>query len=192
MLKLIKKYVKKDRKELVGNKDVILKLVYTDVFKNKWYAPEELSDYPFVRLNQIQTYSRYTELKLDNARLIKIADVCMEALKEGRNQDAMILINEIKVAEQLFCEKNTLLKLASAMFLLNDERANSLNEQLEAQKIEIMRNDADAMAFFLPIAYQTLQGYKNNSDLQVVEYLQKTIPIIERLNYLISNTSTGL
>jgi len=192
MLKLIKKYFKKDRKELVGNKDVILKLVYTDVFKNKWYAPEELSDYPFVRLNQIQTYSRYTELKLDNARLIKIADVCMEALKEGRNQDAMILINEIKVAEQLFCEKNTLLKLSSAMFLLNDERANSLNEQLEAQKIEIMRNDADAMAFFLPIAYQTLQGYKNNSDLQVVEYLQKTIPIIERLNYLISNTSTGL
>jgi hypothetical protein len=52
-----------------------------------------------------------------------------------------------------------------------------------------MLNDADAMAFFLPIAYQTLQGYKNNSDLQVVEYLQKTLPIIERLNYLISNTS---
>jgi hypothetical protein len=73
--------------------------------------------------------------------------------------------------------------------LINDERANSLNEQIEAQKIEIMRNDADAMAFFLPIAYQTLQGYKNNSDLQVVEYLQKTLPIIERLNYLISNTS---
>jgi hypothetical protein len=189
MLKFIKKYFKKDRKESIGNKDVVLKLVYTDVFKNKWYAPEELSDYPFIRLNQIQTYSRYTELKLDNARLIKIADVCMEALKEGRNQDVMILINEIKVAEQLFCEKNTLLKLASAMFLLNNERANSLNEQIEAQKIEIMRNDADAMAFFLPIAYQTLQGYKNNSELQVVEYLQKTLPIIERLNYLILNTS---
>ena len=189
MFKFIKKYFKKDRKELIGNKDVILKLVYTDVFNNKWYAPEELSDYPFIRLNQIQTYSRYTELKLDNSRLVKIADTCMEALKEGRNQDAMILINEIKVAEQLFCEKNTLLKLASAMFLLNDERANSLNEQIEAQKIDIMRNDADAMAFFLPVAYQTLQGYKSNSDLQVVEYLQKTLPIIERLNYLISNTS---
>lgn len=192
MFKLLDKFRKKDRKELVGNKDVVLNLVYTDVFNNNWYAPQELSDYPFVRLNQIQTYSRYTELKLDNTRLIKIADSCMDALKDGKTQEAMILINEIKVAEQLFCEKNTLLKLASAMFLLNDERANSLNEETEAKKIEIMRNDADCMAFFLPIAYQTLQGYKNNSDLQVIEYLQKTLPIVERLNYLISNTSTEL
>lgn len=187
--KFFLKFFSNNRKVQVGNKEIELELVYTDSNGNKWRSPKDLSEYPFVRLNMIQTYSRYADLKMDSQRLHTIVDNALNCLNKGEEHDAIILLNEVKVAENLFCEKNTLLKLASAMFLINDEKANSFNDNYEKLKIDTMLNDAECMAFFLPIAYQTLTNFKNNSSLQVVEYLMKTQPLIDRLNYIIQSTS---
>ena len=187
--KFFLKFFSNNRKVQVGNKEIELELVYTDSNGNKWRSPKDLSEYPFVRLNMIQTYSRYADLKMDSQRLHTIVDNTLNCLNKGEEHEAIILLNEVKVAESLFCEKNTLLKLASAMFLINDEKANSFNDNYEKLKIDMMLNDAECMAFFLPIAYQTLTNFKNNSSLQVVEYLMKTQPLIDRLNYIIQSTS---
>lgn len=187
--KYFSKFFSKGKKALVGNKEIDLELVYKDSQGNKWFSPKDLSEYPFIRLNMIQTYSRYADLKMDSTRLNNIVDNALNCISKGEEHEAIILLNEVKVAESLFCEKNTLLKLASSMFLINDEKVNSWNETLEKKKIDIMLNDADAMAFFLPIAYQTLTNYSNNSELLVIEYLMKTQPLIERLNYIIQSTS---
>lgn len=186
----IKSIFSKNKVIKIGNKEVEFKIVYKDSFGNIWRAPNDLSDYPFIRLSNIQTYSRYTELKLDKERLLKIIDTSIECLKRNDTHEASILLNEVKIAESMFCEKQTLLKLASAMFLINDEKPNSWNEAYEKLKIDSMLNDADCMAFFLPIAYQTMSDYKNNSELQVVDYLTKIQNISQRLEHLLKSLST--
>lgn len=174
----------------VGSKEVHMKHCYTDIQGNKWYEPSDMADYPFVRINNIQTYTRYANLKLTQERLDALCSGILTNLQNNEINNAILLANEIKVAENLFCEKNTLENLACAMFLINDEPVNSWNEVYQLQKLEAMRNDADCMAFFLPKAYTMLQTFKENSDLQVIDYLQKTTPIIERLLYLLQSTLT--
>lgn len=184
---LKKLFAKKKRISKIGNKEVHLKLVYTDAFNNSWYEPTDLADYPFIRINQIQTYSRYAELKMSPDRLNKINKAILECAKEGDMNGIVVLATEIQISEEMFCEKNTLLRLASAMFLINDEPANSWNETYEQKKIDAMLNDADCMAFFLPMAYRSLTSYNENSSLQVIEYLQESIKKVNRLSYLLEN-----
>lgn len=180
---------KRTRIGKVGNKEVHMNHVYTDKSGNKWYEPTDMTDYPYVRINNVYTYSRYANLKLTPQRLSMLVDGIMNAYKNDEPQNVILLTNEIKVAESLFCEKTTLENLAASMFLINDEPVNSWNESYQTQKIEAMRNDADCMAFFLPKAFQILETYKENSGLQVIEYLQKTMPMMERLLYLLQTTS---
>lgn len=177
-------------KAKVGSKEVQLNLCYTDKAGNKFYEPTNISDYPYIRVNWIYTYSRYADLKLTPERLMLLISAIKEANNNGDRDTIALMCNEIDVAEQLFCEKTTLENLAASMFLINDEPVNSWNESYQAQKVLAMKNDADCMAFFLPKAYAILQSYKDNSQLQVVEYLQKTTVIIDRLLHLLRATST--
>ena len=111
----------------------------------------------------------------------------MQCATDGDMNGIIVLATEIQIAEQMFCEKTTLLRLASAMFLINNEPPNSWNEEYEQKKIESMLNDADCMAFFLPMAYRNLKSYSENSDLQVIEYLQESMNKMNRLSYLLEN-----
>jgi len=178
----------KSKSAKVGEKQVELIEVYQSG-KNKFYAPKDITDYPFIRIDLIHTYSRYADLKLTKERLHLLLSVLKKAVSEGSLEDVTILVNEIEIAESLFCEKNTLLDLSAAMFLINDEPVNSWNERYHNQKKEIMLNDADCMAFFLPTAYQMLKSSKENSALQVLDYLQKSLPLIERFNYIVGTFS---
>jgi hypothetical protein len=184
---LKKLFTKKKRISKIGNKEVHLNLVYTDAFGNNWYEPTDLADYPFIRINHIQTYSRYAELKMTPDRLNKINKAILQCASDGDMNGIIVLATEIQIAEQMFCEKTTLLRLASAMFLINNEPPNSWNEEYEQKKIESMLNDADCMAFFLPTAYRNLKSYSENSDLQVIEYLQESLNKMNRLSYLLEN-----
>ena len=184
---LKKLFTKKKRISKIGNKEVHLNLVYTDAFNNNWYEPTDLADYPFIRINHIQTYSRYAELKMTPDRLNKINKAILQCATDGDMNGIIVLATEIQIAEQMFCEKTTLLRLASAMFLINNEPPNSWNEEYEQKKIESMLNDADCMDFFLPMAYRNLKSYSENSDLQVIEYLQESMNKMNRLSYLLEN-----
>jgi len=184
---LKKLFTKKKRISKIGNKEVHLNLVYTDAFGNNWYEPTDLADYPFIRINHIQTYSRYAELKMTPDRLNKINKAILQCASDGDMNGIIVLATEIQIAEQMFCEKTTLLRLASAMFLINNEPPNSWNEEYEQKKIESMLNDADCMAFFFHMAYRNLKSYSENSDLQVIEYLQESLNKMNRLSYLLEN-----
>ena len=184
---LKKLFTKKKRISKIGNKEVHLNLIYTDAFGNNWYEPTDLADYPFIRINHIQTYSRYAELKMTPDRLNKINKAILQCATDGDMNGIIVLATEIQIAEQMICEKTTLLRLASAMFLINNEPPNSWNEEYEQKKIESMLNDADCMAFFLPMAYRNLKSYSENSDLQVIEYLQESMNKMNRLSYLLEN-----
>jgi len=185
-MNFFKRFFNKKSTQTIGNKEIVLNHDYTDSFGNKWYSPSDLTDYPFIRINQINVFGRYAELKINNENLLKFTASIKEAIKEGDTETAIIMLNQIEMAEQLYCETETLLNLACSMFLLNDEKANSFNMSIHNEKINILKNDADAMAFFLPVAYSTLRYFKKNSQLQVVEYLQKTTAIVNQLQYYIN------
>lgn len=182
-------FTRKKKVHKVGNKEVTLVECYKDKLGNIWREPTDMTDYPYVRINMVYTYSRYANLKLTPERLSMLISGILKSCNEGEYNDVVLLANEIKVAESLFCEKSTLENLSASMFLINDEPVNSWNDTYHQQKIDAMRNDADCMAFFLPKAYAILEAYKENSQLQVIEYLQKTIPLMERLSNLLATIS---
>jgi len=173
----------------LGKKEIPLVECYTDKFGNKYFEPKNGAEYPFVRLLQITTYSKYAERNINSDNLKKLMDLIMESAKKGDTNNVIIYANDIKVAEDLFCEKNTLLNLASSLYLINDEKIDSWNDNYHQQKIEAIQNDPEAMDFFLSNAYRKLEKSKEESPLQVVEYLAETIPIIEKLQLAIKSFS---
>lgn len=188
-MRFINPFTRKKKVHKVGNKEVTLVECYRDELGNVWKEPTDMTDYPYGRLSQIFEYSKYANFKLTKETLSRITKAILKACNEGEYNDVVLLAREIEVAETLFCERSTLLNLASSMYLINDEEPNSWNETYHKQKIKAMENDADCMAFFLPKAYQQLESYKENSNLQVIEYLQGTMKEMERLNFTLQTIS---
>jgi ribosomal protein S7 len=174
----------------LGKKEILLTECYTDKFGNKYFEPKDGAEYPFIRLLRITTYSKYAERNINSENLKKLMDLIMECAKKGDTNNIILYANDIKVAEDLFCEKNTLLNLASSLYLINDEKVDSWDDNYHQQKIKAMESDAEAMDFFLSSAYQKLQKSKEESPIQVVEYLAETIPIIEKITSLLDRSST--
>lgn len=173
----------------VGKKDILLTHVYTDKSGNKYFEPKDGAEYPFNRLLQIQTYAKYAERKINSDSLIKMLDLIMDSASKGDHKNVIIMANDIKVAESLFCEKNTLLQLAASLYLINDERVDSWSDDYHNQKVKAIENDIEAMDFFLSVVYQRFKKSKEESPLQVIEYLMESLPIIDKITSHIRNFS---
>jgi hypothetical protein len=155
------------RNTLTGS-EVSTSMVYEDEQKNKWWSFDNLFTLPFMRQFAATKISSLYQIGLSKDDLTNFIQVMRTTLKlvdpekyekafgyllqfEEKVNDAT---NAIKQISSLVCVYN----------MLNDERIDIFDQQVQYEKMKILEVDLNAQSFFLTAQIQRTETYGNHCD----------------------------
>ncbi len=160
----LKKYFKRVDKRL--------KHIYTDKNGVNYYI---LNDDDYIskdRIIKLLEVNRHVELCLTYERLKYICDKIKNALNTQKYSDISLYVNDLLISEQMFCEEETLKKMASIFIYLDNEPIDRYEEFYQNKKMEYWSKDKDAKFFFVNLAWKTTKRHSQYSSLDVRKYLE--------------------
>lgn len=167
-----------------------VKKVYTDKSGNKYFTFKEPGNIPHGRWLDAQVYQRWVEFCLTEDKWITM----LEEMRKALNQKAPdltrmgALIEVAMAANEVYCEKETMLNLATVYFTMNDEDPESFLDYWQKAKREAWAKDAGAERFFLQQSVQYTQLSVKQPDLNVQQYLKKIQPVVDEINSQITRS----
>ena len=166
-----------------------LKKIYTDKEGNNYFTWKDPTEIPIHRANMAQMFSRYADLLLTKSLLSTLVDKALEECDNGKLTKVAVLLNEIKIREDLYAEPETLLQLATCYVMLKGESPHEYNQHEAQKKLNLWDSDHEAKSFFLQFAYQCTTSYSENSDKSILDYLKEMDPVISRMPKILSSLS---
>ena len=94
--------------------------------------------------------------------------------------DAMAKLVELRRRFELLAEEDTLLKLASVYFMMNDEDPQHYLPSEQQKKHDAWDIDSEAKDFFLCRAAEVTRFYGTTSDKDILMYLKKNQPELKK------------
>ncbi len=173
MIKLPKFLQKPKRK-------IELKEIYTDTYKNKYYEYKDLRQLPGCRLRVSQLAIVEAELSLTAEKGSMLVDKWIEFANKNDFVQAGAIAVELKRRFVALAEEETLLKLASCYFVMNDEDESLYNASDQVKKFDAWSMDDKARDFFLSAAIKITEFYGNTSIGDILTYLKKNQPDMEK------------
>ncbi len=169
------------------------KLVYTDKAGNKYFTFKEPSNIPATRALTAWVFTKDAEFCLTSERWRTLLDKMTEALnqKQPNIKEIGTLISLAESADELYCERETLLKLASVYVIMNDEDPESYETHWQEAKRKAWGKDTDAESFFLQLSYQYTPQYSAQQSLNVHKYLEEVRPVVEEIYHLTRSKRSG-
>lgn len=149
-----------------------LKLIYTDINGINYYMLKENDYISKDRVVKLLEINRHVELCLTKERLKYLCNKITDALNAQKYADVSVLVNDLLISEQIFCEEETLKQLATIFIYLENEPINRYEDYWQEKKLEYWKKDKDAKFFFVNLAWRTTKRYSEYSTLDVRKYLE--------------------
>ena len=151
-----------------------LKEIYTDAYKNKYYEYKDPRTLPGCRLRVSQMAIVEAEVCITAEKGSMLVDKWIEFANKNDFVQAGAVAVELKRRFVALAEEETLLKLASCYFVMNDEQSD------QVKKFDAWSMDEKARDFFLSCAIKITEFYGNTSTGDILTYLRKEQPDMEK------------
>jgi hypothetical protein len=159
-----------------------LKHIYTDAKGRKWYMFENPNEMPPERMWMAAFFTRYADLCLTRKRLTYLVTKAYDSLNQPSPKiaDCAAYLQEMKLAEDLYAEPETLTDLATVYVIGEDEDVWDFSVTMRNRKKEMWKQDPSASAFFLSLVYRLTENFSRHSDINIVTYLEEMKHLTER------------
>lgn len=161
-------------------------LIYTDKFKNKWYALKNPARIAAERALTAWAYTEDSNYSLDRKNLKTILEHINNAINANNLSEVAKLTGLIEMCMELYCHDEILLNLASVYTFLNDEKNEGAHDYILQKKREIWETDNECKSFFLQWSWQYTARYSEQPQLNVREYLEKVVKVKKDIQYRIA------
>ena len=196
----MKNLLKKFRKESQEDPKSLLKRIYKDKNNNVYFGWRDVRQMSGHRLRVAEMAAVEADLSINSEDGIKLIDQAIEKIetwskspKSTGLSEGLSIIVELKQRFVALAEEKTLLKLATCYFTMNDEDPEHYIQSEQQKKIDAWDMDGDAKSFFLCRAAEITQFYGDTSDRDILMYLKKEQPNLEKVaRFLEKNTSGSI
>ena len=151
-----------------GKKTVSTRLIYKDLQGNEYFEFVNLADVPQTRMVWAARSVRHFEMNLTRSSLNSL----MKRLIQTPGDSAKNAIAAEVMDRTNFCaEFETSLEIAFPYFLLNEEKPNTFDFQIQSQKKQLWLEDSESCAFFLSGVFQFIEPYSQLSREDFLTYI---------------------
>lgn len=164
--------------------------VYTDKFGNDWFQYVNPMQLPAKRAIAAEVATRFAEMNLTKDVMLKVFEEMKKNANDGNIVALFGLLNELEFRLNFIGEEQTLMELASCYFLLGDEDETDFVDSYKNKKMEILKSDSDAKAFFLKGAFGYTMKYSSMSEVDILDYLKANAPNEERLKRIMQERTS--
>ena len=136
---------------------------------------------------------REATMNMTSEVLVELIDKMIELAEKGKIVDLFAILKEMKTRIQYISEEETLRKLATVYFVMNNEDESSYIREEQQKKIDVWKADQDLGDFFLQKAYDLTMSYSATSKVDIITYLKKYEADIKKIEkYLQNSISTNI
>lgn len=159
-----------------ANRKIAVNKVYTDKFGNNWYEYANPLAMPAKRAIAAEVATRFAEMNLTKENLTLLMGEMKKKANEGNIVELFQLLGEIEYRLNFIGEEQTLIELACCYYLVGDEDETDMTDFFRQKKVEILKNDWEAKAFFLEGAFRRTIKYSDMSEIDILDYLNQNAP----------------
>jgi hypothetical protein len=164
----------KRKKKTRNDKDPRLERAYKGQDGVVFYTFKNISDIPATRAVNAQAAARYAEMLLTKDDLTAFLNTLAGHLEAKEYSKIAAQIENMKVRNELVCEKNTLLDIAALYFLYENETPETVLESVTQSKVERWKADQAEANFFLLRVIGYIESYSQYYERDLIGYLQRT------------------
>lgn len=174
----------------------LLKRIYKDKAGNIYYQFRDHSRImPAHRFRLAETAIIEADLGISAKEGSKLVDECINKFeawakspKSTGLSEALSILVELKRRFESLAEEETLLKLASVYFVMNDEDPYHYVSSQQQKKFDAWDIDIEAKDFFLCRAAEITGFYGNTSDKDILLYLKKNQPELTKVAHFLEKS----
>lgn len=159
------------RKELADEEAQPVDLVYTDKLGNRWYAFRDPLRMPGERALSALVSTRRSDLNFTLEDAKAWWEQTWGYANSGNFMDVGYMLRVYRDRLDWACEENSLLDVAQAYFMINEEPQGAMREKWQQEKRKAWADDEDARGFFLREAYWLTRGFSELSPSDIPTYL---------------------
>lgn len=162
-----------------------LKQVYKDKSSHVFYEFADPRQMPGVRLRVAEIATIEAELGISAEKGIELLDLAVEKLA-GWSQDkkgfgeGLAIIVELKRRFVALLEEQTLLKLATVYFTMDNEDESKYLRSEQQHKMDAWDSDSEAKDFFLCASARLTGFFGDFSSEDILKYLKENQPELEK------------
>jgi hypothetical protein len=171
----MKWFKKKQRHEELERK-VALNPVYKDKFGNQWYEYANPMQIPAKRAIAAEVATRFADMSLTKENFLLLLAEMKKKANEGNVVELFNLLGEIEFRLNFIGEEETLKELAVCYYVIEGEDEADFTDLYREKKLDILKNDSEAKAFFLQGAFSHTIAYSNMSEIDINDYLIQNAP----------------
>lgn len=164
---------------------IMMKKVFTDKFGNDWFEYSNPLTLPAKRAIAAEVATRFAEMNLTKANLIRIMAEMKKKANEGNIVEVFNLLSELEFRLNFLGEEETLIELALCYFVIEGEDETGFDDISRAKKLEILKSDEEAKGFFLESAFRYTIQYSDSSGAGILAYLRANEPNEKRLRRIL-------
>lgn len=178
---------KQKTKEIDNSRDARLVLCYKTVAGVEFYSCIDPNHVPAARGVAAERAVRFMDMNVTEKTLRELLALQAEAQNKGDYTTAFGITRELQLRLDFLAEEEAMLELACVYCYLRDENPEVPSNAQHKIKLEIMRDDHAARAFFLSIAQTRCKNFSTRPENDLHSYLAQTQGLAERLNRYLSN-----
>ena len=175
----------------------LLKRIYKDKNGNLYFGWRDVRQLSGYRLRVAEVAAVEADLSISAEDGINLIDQAIEKIevwskstKSKGLSEGLAIIVELRQRFSALAEEKTLLKLATCYFTMNDEDPEHYIQSQQQLKIDAWDMDGDAKSFFLCRAAEITQFYGDTSDKDILMYLKKEQPNLEKVARFLEKSSS--
>ena len=163
------------------------KRIYKDKSGNIYYKFRDDKQIPAARLRVGEIAGVEAELCISSKDGVMLTDGILKDLEEWTKSpksrglaDAMAKLVELRRRFESLAEEETLKKLATVYFTMNDEDPEHYIESQQQKKLDAWDIDSNAKDFFLCRAAEVTKFFGDTSDKDILMYLKQNQPSLAK------------
>jgi hypothetical protein len=177
--------------ECDNRKDSRLALVYTASGGHEFYSVIDPTHLPAARGVAAERALRFMNMNLSESVLRDLLFKQQEAQNKGDHTTAHAITREMQLRLDFLAEEQSMMELAAVYVYLRGESPDVPSQTWHNRKMQIMRDDPMARAFFLATAQGLSKHFSSRPAEDLLAYLAESQGIAERAIRLILWQSQG-
>jgi len=160
-----------------------VKLAYTSIAGTLVYELVDIGKISAMRGVAAEKAKRFASLNITHKELDSLLTVAIDGINQKQDiAQAISILHELKFRTSMICEENSLLDLAFIFLFLEGEDVDEPSEQMNAQKLKLVSEQADLRGFFLTEAFKLAALLSKKQGADLLDYLEETKHLITLYN----------
>jgi len=159
-----------------------LETVYVDVAGRKWYCFENPLMMPIARKKVLEEKTKMLSFNITAEKQKEHYERMIAHANARRDVELFAELNEGYIRLQLLGERETMVEVCCAVFLVEGEPIDTFSTEWFMRKKRYLLDDLEAQAFFLELFLIKYRSYTKDSATAFLTYLTETEKINRFLN----------